>query len=60
MRAEQHPLFPLVVVADCWLQRLLIWTPGQTDLIKTVALVLMGVRLENGKHPTLSLFFEQT
>jgi len=41
MRAEQHPLFPLVVVADCWLQRLLIWTPGQTDLIKTVALVLM-------------------
>ncbi|BBW19584.1 hypothetical protein STN0717CIT36_P21090 (plasmid) [Citrobacter portucalensis] len=36
MRAENHPLFPLVVVADCWLQRLLVWTPGQTDLIKTV------------------------
>jgi type-F conjugative transfer system pilin acetylase TraX len=30
-----------VVVADCWLQRLLVWTPGQTDLIKTVALLLM-------------------
>ncbi len=41
MRAENHPLFPLVVVADCWLQRLLVWTPGQTDLIKTVALLLM-------------------
>lgn len=41
MRAEQHPLFPLVVVADCWLQRLVIWTPGQMDLIKTVALLLM-------------------
>lgn len=40
-RAENHPLFPLVVVADCWLQRLLVWTPGQTDLIKTVALLLM-------------------
>ncbi|MCM8227113.1 type-F conjugative transfer system pilin acetylase TraX [Enterobacter hormaechei] len=43
MRAENHPLFPLVVVADCWLQRLLVWTPGQTDLIKTVALLLMVV-----------------
>lgn len=41
MRTEEHPLFPLVVVADCWLQRLVIWTPGQMDLIKTVALVLM-------------------
>ncbi len=41
MRAEDNPFFSLVVVADCWLQRLLIWTPGQTDLIKTVALVLM-------------------
>jgi len=41
MRAEDRTLFPLVVVADCWLQRLLIWTPGQTDLIKTVALLLM-------------------
>lgn len=41
MRAENHPLFPLVVAADCWLQRLLIWTPGQADLIKTVALLLM-------------------
>lgn len=41
MRAEDNPLFPLVAVADCWLQRLVIWTPGQTDLIKTVALVLM-------------------
>ncbi|HHP2209339.1 TPA: type-F conjugative transfer system pilin acetylase TraX, partial [Klebsiella pneumoniae] len=27
--------------ADRWLQALLIWTPGQTDMIKTVALVLM-------------------
>ncbi len=26
---------------DSWLQRLLTWTPGQTDMIKTVALVLM-------------------
>ncbi|CAK9887069.1 MAG: hypothetical protein XXXJIFNMEKO3_LKCDNKCA_00017 (plasmid) [Candidatus Erwinia impunctatus] len=41
IRAENHPLFPLVVAADCWLQRLLIWTPGQADLIKTVALLLM-------------------
>lgn len=41
MRAEDNPFFPLVVVADCWLQRLVIWTPGQTDLIKTMALVLM-------------------
>ena len=30
-----------MVVADGWLQRLLIRTPGQTDLIKTVALLLM-------------------
>ncbi|MEZ2578064.1 type-F conjugative transfer system pilin acetylase TraX [Buttiauxella ferragutiae] len=41
MRAEQHPLFPLVVVADCWLQRLVIWSPWQMDLIKTVALLFM-------------------
>lgn len=41
MRAEDNPFFPLVVVADCWLQRLVFWTPGQTDLIKTVALILM-------------------
>lgn len=41
MRTEQHPLFPLVVVVDCWLQRLVIWTPGQMDLIKTVALLFM-------------------
>lgn len=27
--------------ADRWLQGLLTWTPGQTDIIKTVALVLM-------------------
>ncbi|HED2698205.1 MULTISPECIES: type-F conjugative transfer system pilin acetylase TraX [Klebsiella] len=27
--------------ADRWLQALLTWTPGQTDMIKTVALVLM-------------------
>ncbi|MDZ0185773.1 TraX family protein, partial [Klebsiella quasipneumoniae] len=26
---------------DRWLHRLLTWTPGQTDMIKTVALVLM-------------------
>lgn len=26
--------------ADRWLQALLTWTPGQTDMIKTVALVL--------------------
>jgi hypothetical protein len=26
---------------DRWLQGLLTWTPGQTDIIKTVALVLM-------------------
>ncbi|NDJ41767.1 type-F conjugative transfer system pilin acetylase TraX, partial [Serratia marcescens] len=26
---------------DSWLQRLLTWTPGQTDMIKTVALVLI-------------------
>lgn len=30
-------------VVDLWLQRLLTWTPGQTDIIKTVALVLMVV-----------------
>lgn len=41
MRAERNPLFPLIVVFDCWLQRLVIWTPGQMDLIKTVALLLM-------------------
>ena len=28
---------------DSWLQRLLTWTPGQTDMIKTVALVLMVI-----------------
>lgn len=28
---------------DRWLQGLLTWTPGQTDIIKTVALVLMIV-----------------
>ncbi|ENK1753951.1 type-F conjugative transfer system pilin acetylase TraX, partial [Klebsiella variicola] len=27
--------------ADRWLQALLTWTPGQTDIIKTVALLLM-------------------
>ncbi|MEW9253159.1 TraX family protein, partial [Klebsiella pneumoniae] len=26
---------------DRWLHRLLTWAPGQTDMIKTVALVLM-------------------
>lgn len=41
MRAEDNVFFPLVVVTDNWLQRLLVWTPGQTDLIKTVALLLM-------------------
>jgi len=41
MRTEQNIFFPLMVVADCWLQRLVIWTPGQMDLIKTVAMVLM-------------------
>lgn len=41
MRVEQTILFPLIVVADSWLQRLVIWTPGQIDLIKTVALVFM-------------------
>lgn len=49
MRAENHPLFPLVVVADCWLQRLLVWTPGQTDLIKTVALLLMVGEPQNSE-----------
>ncbi|HEN5009437.1 MULTISPECIES: type-F conjugative transfer system pilin acetylase TraX [Klebsiella pneumoniae complex] len=29
------------IAADRWLQALLTWTPGQTDMIKTVALVLM-------------------
>ena len=29
--------------ADRWLQGLLTWTPGQTDIIKTVALVLMVI-----------------
>ncbi|HGN8993502.1 TPA: type-F conjugative transfer system pilin acetylase TraX [Klebsiella michiganensis] len=29
--------------ADRWLQALLTWTPGQTDMIKTVALVLMVI-----------------
>ncbi|EJK1259060.1 type-F conjugative transfer system pilin acetylase TraX [Salmonella enterica] len=41
MRQEHNPFFPLVVVADCWLQRLFIWTPGQMDVIKTVAMLLM-------------------
>lgn len=30
-----------LTMTDSWLQRLLTWTPGQTDIIKTVALVLM-------------------
>lgn len=30
-------------MTDSWLQRLLTWTPGQTDMIKTVALVLMVI-----------------
>ena len=30
-----------VSAADRWLKALLAWTPGQTDIIKTVALVLM-------------------
>lgn len=30
-------------VVDRWLQGLLTWTPGQTDIIKTVALVLMVI-----------------
>lgn len=29
--------------ADRWLQALLTWTPGQTDMIKTVAMVLMVI-----------------
>lgn len=29
--------------ADRWLQALLTWTPGQTDMIKTVALILMVI-----------------
>ncbi|BEM75635.1 hypothetical protein SME36J_50580 (plasmid) [Serratia marcescens] len=41
MRAEDNIFFPLEVVTNNWLQRLLVWTPGQTDLIKTVTLILM-------------------
>ncbi|EPK4722951.1 type-F conjugative transfer system pilin acetylase TraX [Klebsiella oxytoca] len=32
-----------VSAADRWLKALLTWTPGQTDMIKTVALVLMVI-----------------
>lgn len=32
-----------VSAADRWLKALLAWTPGQTDIIKTVALVLMVI-----------------
>lgn len=31
----------LVARTDTWLQSLLVWSPGQRDIIKTVALVLM-------------------
>lgn len=41
MCAENHQFILHVARIDCWLQRLLIWTPGQIDLIKTVALLLM-------------------
>lgn len=31
----------LAARTDTWLQSLLVWAPGQRDIIKTVALVLM-------------------
>ncbi|EMQ4686653.1 hypothetical protein WG783_004300 [Escherichia coli] len=31
----------LAARTDTWLQSLLVWSPGQRDIIKTVALVLM-------------------
>ena len=46
---------------DRWLQGLLTWTPGQTDIIKTVALVLMivdhtGLLLAGNNELMSSLF----
>ncbi|MBB6881658.1 hypothetical protein HEO03_021455, partial [Escherichia coli] len=46
----------LAARTDTWLQSLLVWSPGQRDIIKTVALVLMvldGEPAEFGKNRTL-------
>ncbi|EJY1859354.1 hypothetical protein OFV37_004909, partial [Escherichia coli] len=40
---------------DTWLQSLLVWSPGQRDIIKTVALVLMVL-----DHANRILHLEQT
>lgn len=36
----------LAARTDTWLQSLLVWSPGQRDIIKTVALVLMVLTMQ--------------
>lgn len=43
MHSIKNPLFYLAIIVDSWLQRLMIWTPGQVDLIKTAAVTLMVI-----------------
>lgn len=45
----------LAVRTDTWLQSLLVWSPGQRDIIKTVALVLMVL-----DHANRILHLDQT
>ncbi|OIN32752.1 conjugal transfer protein, partial [Salmonella enterica subsp. enterica serovar Sarajane] len=45
----------LVARTDAWLQSLLVWSPGQRDIIKTVALVLMVL-----DHANRILHLDQT
>ncbi|HCB7277647.1 TPA: type-F conjugative transfer system pilin acetylase TraX, partial [Escherichia coli] len=45
----------LAARTDTWLQSLLVWSPGQRDIIKTVALVLMVL-----DHANRILHLDQT
>lgn len=45
----------LAARTDTWLQSLLVWSPGQRDIIKTVALVLMVL-----DHTNRILHLDQT
>ena len=41
----------LAARTDTWLQSFLVWSPGQRDIIKTVALVLMVLDHINLEYP---------
>ena len=45
----------LAARTDTWLQSFLVWSPGQRDIIKTVALVLMVV-----DHANRILYMDQS